>query len=109
MLAASRNLPGRLLMERGDASDLTWCVALRGRVRAELCALDLLVCNAAPAIPSLRVEEACYDRILAYIGKGLALVGAPLSALLEVVSAPAGCVLALSSSAVEEPPAAWPH
>ncbi len=109
LLAASRNLPGRLIMERGDASDLTWCVALRGRVRAELGALDLLVCNAAPAIPSLRVEEACYDRILAYIGKGLALVGAPLSALLEVISAPGGCVLTISSSAVEEPPAAWPH
>ena len=109
LLAASRNLPGRLIMERGDASDLTWCVELRDRVRAELGALDLLVCNAAPAIPSLRVEEACYDRILAYIGRGLALVGAPLSAFLKVVSAPGGCVLAVSSSAVEEPPAAWPH
>jgi NAD(P)-dependent dehydrogenase (short-subunit alcohol dehydrogenase family) len=109
VLTASSQLPGRLVMERGDASDLNWCIALKGRLRAEFGRLDLLICNAAPAIQPLRVEEAGYDRIQAYIAKGFALVAAPLSSFLELVSAPNGSVLLISSKAVEEPPAAWPH
>lgn len=109
LLAASRNLPGRLIMERGEAADLNSCIELKSRLRAELGRLDLLVCNAAPAIQSLRVEEACYDRIRDYLAKGFALAAAPLSCFLELISASGGCVLTISSSAVEEPPALWPH
>jgi NAD(P)-dependent dehydrogenase (short-subunit alcohol dehydrogenase family) len=109
VLATSNRLPGRLVMERGDASDLDWCIALKSRVRAEFGRLDLLVCSAAPAIQPLRVEEAYYGRIQAYIAKGLALVAAPLSSFLELVSASGGSVMVISSSAVEEPPAVWPH
>jgi NAD(P)-dependent dehydrogenase (short-subunit alcohol dehydrogenase family) len=109
VLLASRHLPGCLIMERGDASDLNWCSALKSRVAARFGRLDLLVCNAAPAIQPLRIEEACYDRIQSYLAQGFALVGAPLSCFLELVSASRGSVLLISSSAVEEPPAVWPH
>jgi NAD(P)-dependent dehydrogenase (short-subunit alcohol dehydrogenase family)/acyl dehydratase len=109
VLAASRHLPGCLAMERGDASDLNWCGALKSRVAARFGRLDLLVCNAAPALQPLRIEEACYERIQAYLVQGFALVGAPLSSFLEPVSASRGSVLLISSSAVEEPPAVWPH
>lgn len=109
VLAASRHLPGYLAMERGDASDPHWCKALNSRVAAKFGGLNLLVCNAAPAIQPLRIEEACYERIQAYLAKGFALVGSPLSSFLEPVSASRGSVLLISSSAVEEPPAMWPH
>ena len=96
-------------MEQGDASDPAWCAALRDRIEAEFGRLDLLICNAAPAIQPLRVEEACYDRIQAYVQKGFALVGVPLSSFMGLVSASQGGVLLISSSAVERPPGNWPH
>ena len=109
LMDSVRGLPGTLIMERGDASDLHWCAALKSRLEAKLDTLDLLVCNAAPAIQSLRVEEACYQRIQSYVEKGFALVAAPLSAFLERVAASQGCVLLVSSEAVNEPPPGWPH
>jgi NAD(P)-dependent dehydrogenase (short-subunit alcohol dehydrogenase family) len=109
VLEASRGLPGRLILEQGDASDPQWCCAMKSRIQAELGRLDLLICNAAPAIQPLRVEEACYGRIQTYLQKGFALVGAPLTSFLELVSASEGTVLLISSAAVENPPGSWPH
>lgn len=109
LLAISKKLPGHLIMERGNASDLDWCISLKDQVLAKLGGLDLLICSAAPGIRPLRVEAACCQRILSYIEKGIALVSAPLSTFLEQISASAGCVVAISSAAVEEPPAVWPH
>jgi NAD(P)-dependent dehydrogenase (short-subunit alcohol dehydrogenase family) len=109
VLRASQNLSGRLIMERGDASDINWCAALTKRITAEFGGLDLLVCSAAPPLQPLRVEAAYYDRIRAYLDKGFALLAAPLSAFLERVAICGGCVLTISSRAVEDPPEAWPH
>ena len=106
---AGRGLPGRLIMEQGDASDPHWCSAMKGRIQAEFGRLDLLICNAAPAIQPLRVEEACYGRIQTYLQKGFALVGAPLTSFLGLVAAAQGGVLLISSAAVENPPGTWPH
>jgi len=109
LLRASLGLPGHLIMERGDASDLNWCVALKNRLIADLGGIDLLICSAAPALHPLRVEEACYERIRNYLDKGFALAAAPLSAFLEPVAACGGCVLTISSVFVEDPPDIWPH
>ena len=109
LLSVSRDLPGRLILEQGDAADLRWCRSLKERVRDELGPIDLLICNAAPAIQPLRVEEACYERIRAYLDEGVALVGAPLSSFLDIVSARHGCAILISSRAVETPPPHWPH
>jgi NAD(P)-dependent dehydrogenase (short-subunit alcohol dehydrogenase family) len=109
LLRASKNLPGRLIMERGDASDLNWCAALKNRVIAEFGRIDLLICSAAPALQPLRVEAACYERMRIYLDKGFALLAAPLSTFLGSVAACSGCVLAISSIFVEDPPEIWPH
>jgi NAD(P)-dependent dehydrogenase (short-subunit alcohol dehydrogenase family) len=109
LIMASHALPGRLIMKRGDASDLKWCVALKNQLRDELHGLDLLVCNAVPAIQALRLEEASYERIHEYVNKGFALVAAPLSSFLELVSSSEGRVLMISSSAVDDPPPIWPQ
>jgi NAD(P)-dependent dehydrogenase (short-subunit alcohol dehydrogenase family) len=109
LLSASRALPGRLILEHGNAADLDWCRSVKKRIQDELGRLDLLICNAAPAIQPLRVEEACYDRIRAYLDEGVALVGAPLSVFLELIAASHGRAILISSSAVETPPPQWPH
>jgi NAD(P)-dependent dehydrogenase (short-subunit alcohol dehydrogenase family) len=109
LLSVGRELPGRLILEQGDAGDLGWCRALKERVRDEVGPIDLLICNAAPAIQPLRVEEACYGRIRAYLDEGIALVGAPLSSFLDLVSVRHGCAILISSRAVETPPPQWPH
>jgi NAD(P)-dependent dehydrogenase (short-subunit alcohol dehydrogenase family) len=96
-------------MEQGDAADPQWCAAIRERIKADFGKLDLLVLSAAPPIRPLRVEEAHFGRIQAYLQKGFALAGVPLANLLELVSASNGAVLAISSAAVEQPPALWPH
>lgn len=107
--AASRDLPGRFIPEQGDASDLSWCVALKKRAREEFGRLDLLVCNAAPAPRPLRIEEACYERMQTFLQQGFALVAAPLSSFLPLVAGSQGKVLLISSAYVEDPPKLWPH
>ncbi len=104
-----RGLTGRLLMEQGDAADPNWCAAVRERIKADFGKLDLLVLSAAPAILPLRVEEAHFARIQAYLQKGFAVAGVPLAHLLEMVSASKGAVLFISAATVEQPPALWPH
>lgn len=106
---ASRDLPGRLILEQGDASDPHWCAALKGRLLAQFGGLDLLVCSAAPALQPLRLEDAYFERISAYMQKAFALVAAPLGSFLGMVSQSGGKVLLISSSAVEKPPRTWPH
>jgi NAD(P)-dependent dehydrogenase (short-subunit alcohol dehydrogenase family) len=109
LLELSSELPGSLVPERGDASDLQWCVDLKRRICERFGGLDMLVCNAAPAVRPMRLEEATYDRMQAFLQRGFALVGAPLSSFLSVVSAAQGRVLLISSAFVEEPPRNWPH
>jgi NAD(P)-dependent dehydrogenase (short-subunit alcohol dehydrogenase family) len=106
---AGSGLPGSLEMRQADASDPQAVATLKERIKAEFGRLDLLICNAAPSIQPLRIEEACYSRIQAYLQQGFALAAAPLASLLEVVAASQGGVLMISSSAVENPPAIWPH
>ena len=109
LLELTDKLPGSLVPERGDASDLQWCVDLKRRICERFGGLDMLVCNAAPAVRPMRLEEATYDRMQSFLQRGFALVGAPLSSFLSVVSAAQGKVLLISSAFVEEPPRNWPH
>jgi NAD(P)-dependent dehydrogenase (short-subunit alcohol dehydrogenase family) len=102
-------LPGRIILEQGDASDPGWCAALRERIRNTYGRLDLLVLSAAPAILPLRVEEAHYSRVQTYLQKGFALVAAPLACFLETVDESQGSVLLVSAAAIERPPGGWPH
>jgi NAD(P)-dependent dehydrogenase (short-subunit alcohol dehydrogenase family)/acyl dehydratase len=106
---ASGDLPGRLVIEQGDASDSDWCVGLKARILDRFGKLDLLICNAAPALQPLSLEPATYDRIQGFLHRGFALVGVPLSSFLQLVSSAEGKVLLISSAFVEEPPRNWPH
>lgn len=109
VVQASRALPGTIAMERGDASDLDWCLALRRKLLDPEGGLDLLVCSAAPALPQLTLEPAGAERITAFIRAGIDLVCQPVCAWLGSVEARRGTMLVISSSAVEQPVAGWPH
>jgi NAD(P)-dependent dehydrogenase (short-subunit alcohol dehydrogenase family) len=91
----------------GDAGDPRW----GARVAAELRpgGLDLLVCSAAPPPRTLALEPGTLAPFVAFVSETLRPVAAPLAALLPLVRSAEGCALAVSTSAVETGPAAWPH
>lgn len=95
--------------ELGDAADLTVLNRLRERISAEHGRLDILVCNACPPIPPLRLELNALERIEDYVRRAISLTVAPLCAFLDLVNASGGCVVVVSSAAVERPVREWPH
>jgi NAD(P)-dependent dehydrogenase (short-subunit alcohol dehydrogenase family) len=99
----------RISLEQGDASDPTWLDQVRTRLISSYGRLDFLICNAFPAIPALRLETAAFARIQNYLSHSTAMVTAPLCALLATVNESSGCVVVISSSAVEKPVREWPH
>ena len=99
----------RITWAAGDAADAEWLSNLRDRIRVEHGRLDLLLCNAFPAIPSLRLEINALRRIEEYLNRATALVLAPLCAFLELLNESQGCAVVVSSMAVEQPVREWPH
>jgi NAD(P)-dependent dehydrogenase (short-subunit alcohol dehydrogenase family) len=93
----------------GDASDPAQLLRLRERIIGEHGHLDLLVCNAFPAIHSLWFEPNTFDRIQAYLSRATALVAAPLCVFLELLNEAGGRLVVISSSAVESPVREWPQ
>ncbi len=99
----------RITVEAGDAADHEWLAQLRDRVVQVHGRLDLLVCNAFPPIPALRLELAALSRIETYLSRATALVLAPLCTFLELLNESGGCAVVISSTAVEQPVREWPH
>lgn len=106
---AAEGQPGRIIPVQGDARDPAACHEIRRRILAEHGRLDWLVCSAAPPLLPLRIEAAAFDRIGGFLRDGFSLALAPLTAFLDLLSDSGGAVLAVSSIAVEDPPAVWPH
>lgn len=109
LAAAAAGLPGRIVLEQGDSSSLEWCLQIRRRLLDPGAGLDLLVCSAAPSLHALKLEPAQAGRIDEFIRTGIRMVAHPLAAWLEPLARASGTLLLVSSSAVEEPVAAWPH
>ena len=95
--------------ELGDAADLTILNRLRERISAEHGRLDILVCNACPPIPPLRLEPNAFERIGEYVSRAVSLTVAPLCTFLDLVNTSGGCAVVISSAAVEHPVREWPH
>ena len=93
----------------GDAADAAGLVRLRERILERHSRLDLLVCNAFPAIHALRFEPNALARIEGYISRATSLVAAPLCVFLESLHQAGGRLVTISSSAVESPIREWPH
>jgi NAD(P)-dependent dehydrogenase (short-subunit alcohol dehydrogenase family) len=93
----------------GDAADPEALRRMRELVSAEQGRLDFLVCNAFPPILPLRLEPDSAARIGAYINLAVSLTLLPLSEFLELLNRNDGCVVIISSAAVEHPVREWPH
>jgi NAD(P)-dependent dehydrogenase (short-subunit alcohol dehydrogenase family) len=106
-LKASHRGNGRIQLEQGDASSSAWCQQLRDRL--EPAHLDVLVCNACPPILPLWIEGATVGRIHDHINQAIALVLNPMAAFLALVAKRHGWCVLISSSAVTDPVAEWPH
>jgi NAD(P)-dependent dehydrogenase (short-subunit alcohol dehydrogenase family) len=95
--------------ESGDAADLQALQSLRDRVIEEEGRLDYLVCNACPPVLPLRLEPNAAQRIATFVHEAVSLTLAPLCSFLELLNASGGCLVIISSSAVESPVREWPH
>jgi NAD(P)-dependent dehydrogenase (short-subunit alcohol dehydrogenase family) len=100
---------GRITSVRGDATDPEWAERVVEFVRDRQASLDLLVCNAAPAVGRLDFNPAGLPRLDQFVTTAVRLVSAPLSALLPALNAACGRCMAISSSALTDPPLDWPH
>ncbi|MBC7543474.1 MAG: SDR family NAD(P)-dependent oxidoreductase [Candidatus Sericytochromatia bacterium] len=99
----------RIHLVAGDMARLDHNQALAERISRESGRLDYLICNAAPAIPSLRIEATAAERIAHYVHESLALALMPMSVCLPLLEQRAGTCVFVSSSAINDPPAEWPH
>lgn len=108
-LSRSASASTASLFELGDATDPEVLDRLRQRVLAEQGRLDILVCNACPAVLPLRLEPNALGRIQEYINRAVLLAAAPLCAFLDLLNDSAGCAVVISSVAAERPVREWPH
>ncbi len=102
-------LPGTVEMIQGDAADEAWCRGVLSPLVATRGGLDILVCNASPAIRTLDLSVDEVQRFRAFASTSLDLVSVPMAALLEPLSGRSGCCVLISSSAVRSLPTDWPH
>lgn len=109
LAARVASTPGRFVPMQGDAGDAAWGASARAAVLAEHGGLDLLVCNACPALRPLWLEPASAARVAEHVARAVAMTAVPLSFFADLVAARKGSVVVVSSSAVSAPPAEWPH
>ncbi|WP_180929722.1 SDR family NAD(P)-dependent oxidoreductase [Streptomyces sp. AJS327] len=102
-------LAGRVVPVRGDAGDPDWCRELRERIVTAHGRCDLLVLNACPPLHDMDLAADDGLRLLEFVHQSLALVQVPLAAFARELAGSGGRVLALSSSALDDPPPDWPH
>jgi len=107
--ASLGNRSGQLELMQGDAADMEWCLSLRDTILKQYGALDLLICNASPPIRPLAFEPEKCGQFQDFLTRSLALVSAPMSTFLGLLSNQAGWNIALSSSFVKELPAVFAH
>ncbi|MFY9224530.1 MAG: SDR family NAD(P)-dependent oxidoreductase [Blastocatellia bacterium] len=103
------SLSENIILLPGDATNLNWVLSAKEHIIKEYGKLDLLVCNACPAILPLRLEPTAIERINSYVSKSLALVSVPLSVYVDEIKKTQGSMLVISSIFVNTTPVDWPH
>ena len=88
---------GQITLVQGDASDVAWCRQLQRTLTQRGQALDILICNAAPAIRDLGFALESVDRIRAFVDKSLALVSIPIAGFLDWLESRNGQIVLISS------------
>lgn len=109
LAAALAATGGRFEPWRSDATSPEDVAALVAGVSARHGGVDLLVCNACPPLRPLWLDAASVARVVAHVTESVAMVATPLAHLLPALETRKGTVLVVSSSALDAPPAEWPH
>jgi hypothetical protein len=102
--ASVDGLPGTAEMVSGDAADKVWCA----RWSPPSGGLDILVCNASPAIRPVGLSLGEAQRLRAFVMTSLDLVGVPMAALIQSLSNRSGSCVLISSSTARSSPPDWP-
>ena len=102
---------GQITMVQGDASNAAWCRQLRREMTERGETLDILVCNASPAIRELGFALESVDRLRAFVDRSMALISIPIAGFRDWLEARGGKAV-LISSAIAAPealddPANW--
>jgi NAD(P)-dependent dehydrogenase (short-subunit alcohol dehydrogenase family) len=93
----------------GDAADSDWCRQTAATLQARHGGLDLLVCNAGPALTPLRLEPQGLERIHRFLSRSVSMVSTPMANWLAQIDRRQGAVVVISSIATKQPVANWPH
>ena len=91
-----------------DASDPSGVGAAFTALRGSTASLDGVVLCAAPPLYETGLHPDSAESTLRFVHTSIAMALLPLAESLPMLS-PEGWVVVLSSSAIEEPPEAWPH
>ena len=100
---------GEIILLQGDGSELRWCEEAKRSILRDYKRLDFLVCSACPALLPLWLDSTAVTRINEYVTHSLALASVPMSVFLGALAENCGCCVIISSVAVNDPPAEWPH
>ena len=100
---------GNVLLERGDAADIEWCIELQHRMAEGHKRLDFLVCNASPPLLPLWLEPSAAARLNEFLVKSLAMVTAANAAFMPLVAESEGWNVLISSTAVTQVHPHFPH
>jgi NAD(P)-dependent dehydrogenase (short-subunit alcohol dehydrogenase family) len=101
--------PGRVALTPGDAANTEWCLEAERHITEHFKRLDFLICNASPPLLPLWLEVSSGERVDQFIRKSLAMVSAPMMALLPSLATHKGWNILISSTAVSQPHPYFPH
>ncbi|HYN08997.1 MAG TPA: SDR family NAD(P)-dependent oxidoreductase [Vicinamibacterales bacterium] len=104
-----RGASGEIILAQGDAADADSWQRIREDVVRDRGRLDMLVCNACPPLLPLWVEPQAVPRIQEHVSQSVAVTLTPLAALVELLAESSGWLVLISSVAVRNPVAEWPH
>ncbi len=99
----------RMTLLQADATDGAALEPAMRDFAARQGGLDLLVCNACPALRAISLDLASVPRIVGYVAESVEMVAVPVAAAHDLLSARRGVLVTVSSSAVNSPPPGWSH
>ncbi|MBS0172253.1 MAG: SDR family NAD(P)-dependent oxidoreductase [Nitrospira sp.] len=99
----------RIMLLQGDAADAEWCASARQTILNRYGRLDLLICNASPAIRPLVFAPERLAQFEQFVARSLALVTVPMASFLGLLAEQGGWNIVLSSAFVTELPAEFPQ
>lgn len=91
-----------------DAEDITDIRRAFETLRADAGTLDAVVFCAAPPLYDRALDLDASEPTLEFLHRSFAMVFAPLTESLRMLS-PSGSLVVMSSSALDDPPEGWPH